>query len=33
MSLKDQLTQDMKIAMKQKDQIRLSIIRLVPICY
>ncbi|MDY0094271.1 MAG: GatB/YqeY domain-containing protein, partial [Candidatus Vecturithrix sp.] len=29
MSLKDQLTQDMKIAMKQKDQIRLSIIRLV----
>ncbi|GAK57357.1 GatB/Yqey family protein [Candidatus Vecturithrix granuli] len=29
MSLKEQLTQDMKTAMKQKEQIRLSIIRLV----
>ena len=29
MNLKDQLTQDMKTAMKQKEQIRLSIIRLV----
>lgn len=29
MSLQEQLTQDMKTAMKQKDQVRLSIIRLV----